>query len=88
MNPKSKNYAKDLQTVDDFFARAESLMSQQGTRAEERVVNRPTAAKTPVPSGAGDKEARIKAAVDRAMADPRTKGTRAQVEAYVRSKMQ
>jgi hypothetical protein len=88
MNPKSKNYAKDLQTVDDFFARAEKLMSEQGTRAEERVVNRPSAAKTPAPSGAGDKEARIKAAVDRAMADPRTKGTRAQVEAYVRSKMQ
>jgi hypothetical protein len=88
MNPKSKNYAKDLQTVDDFFARAEKLMSEQGTRAEERVVNRPSATKTPAPSGAGDKEARIKAAVDRAMADPRTKGTRAQVEAYVRSKMQ
>jgi hypothetical protein len=88
MNPKSKNYAKDLQTVDDFFARAEKLMSQQGTRAEERVVNRPSAAKTPAPSGAGDKEARIKSAIDRAMADPRTKGTRAQVEAYVRSKMQ
>lgn len=88
MNPKSKNYAKDLQTVDDFFARAESLMSQQGTRAEERVVNRPSAAKTPVQNVTGDKEARIKAAVDRAMADPRTKGTRSQVEAYIRSKMQ
>ena len=88
MNPKSKNYAKDLQTVDDFFARAEKLMSEKGARVEERVVNRPSAAKTPAPSGAGDKEARIKSAVDRAMADPRTKGTRAQVEAYVRSKMQ
>jgi hypothetical protein len=88
LNPKSKNYANDLKTIDDFFARAEKLMSEQGTRAEERVVNRPSVAKTPAPSGAGDKEARIKAAVDRAMADPRTKGTRAQVEAYVRSKMQ
>jgi hypothetical protein len=88
LNPKSKNYANDLKTIDDFFARAEKLMSEQGTRVEERVANRPTTTKTPVPSGAGDKEARIKAAVDRAMADPRTKGTRAQVEAYVRSKMQ
>jgi hypothetical protein len=88
MNPKSKNYAKDLQTVDDFFARAEKLMSEKGARVEERVVNRPSAAKIPAPSGAGNKEARIKSAVDRAMADPRTKGTRAQVEAYVRSKMQ
>ena len=88
MNPKSKNYAKDLQTVDDFFARAEKLMSEKGARVEEKIVNRPSAVKTPAPSGAGDKEARIKALVDRAMADPRTKGTRAQVEAYVRSKMQ
>jgi hypothetical protein len=88
LNPKSKNYANDLKTIDDFFARAEKLMSEQGARVEERVANRPTTTKTPAPSGAGDKEARIKAAVDRAMADPRTKGTRAQVEAYVRSKMQ
>ena len=86
MNPKSKNYAKDLNTVDDFFARAEKLMSEKGARVEERVANRPSAAKTPVPNGAGNKEARIKAMVDRAMADPRTKGKRENVESKIRAR--
>jgi predicted 2-oxoglutarate/Fe(II)-dependent dioxygenase YbiX len=85
LNPKSANYANDLQKVDDFFARAESLMAQQGARAEERA-NKPVAGTTTAPSGAGDKEARIKATVDRAMADSRTKGTRAQVESAVRAR--
>jgi len=86
MNPKSANYANDLKKVDDFFARAEKLMSEQGARVEERVVNRPNAAKTPVPSGAVNKEARIKAMVDRAMADPRTKGKRENVESKIRAR--
>jgi hypothetical protein len=86
LNPKSANYAKDLQTIDNFFARAETLMSQQGTRAEERVVNRPSAVNTPTPSGAVNKEARIKAMVDRAMADPRTKGKRENVESKIRAR--
>jgi len=85
LNPKSANYANDLQKVDDFFARAESLMAQQGARAEERA-NKPAAGTTTAPSGAGDKEARIKATVDRAMADSRTKGTREQVESAVRAR--
>jgi hypothetical protein len=86
MNPKSANYANDLKKVDDFFARAEKLMSEQGARVEERVVNRPSAAKTPVPSGGINKEARIKAMVDRAMADPRTKGKRENVESKIRAR--
>ena len=85
LNPKSANYANDLQKVDDFFARAETLMSEQGARAEERS-NKSSANKTPAPSGANDKEARIKATVDRAMADKRTTGTREQVEAKIRAR--
>ena len=86
MNPKSANYANDLKKVDDFFARAEKLMSEQGARVEERVANRPSAAKTPVPSGGVNKEARIKAMVDRAMADPRTKGKRENIESKIRAR--
>ena len=86
MNPKSANYANDLKKVDDFFARAEKLISEKGARVEERVANRPSAVKTPAPSGAVNKEARIKAMVDRAMADPRTKGKRENVESKIRAR--
>ena len=68
--------ANDLEKVDAFFARAEDLMTKQSARAKEKL-------------GTGsDNEAKIQAAVDRAMKDPRTKGTRAQVEAVIRQRLQ
>jgi hypothetical protein len=76
LDPKSANYANDLEKVDAFFARAEDLMTKQSSRAKEKL-------------GTGsDNEAKIQAAVDRAMKDPRTKGTRAQVEAVIRQRLQ
>lgn len=75
LDPKSANYANDLEKVDAFFARAEDLMAKQSGRAKEKL-------------GTGsDNEAKIQAAVDRAMKDPRTKGTRAQVEAVIRQRL-
>ena len=76
LDPESENYANDLEKVDAFFARAEDLMTKQSARAKEKL-------------GTGsDNEAKIQAAVDRAMKDPRTKGTRAQVEAVIRQRLQ
>jgi len=76
LDPKSANYANDLEKVDAFFARAEDLMTKQSSRAKEKL-------------GTGsDNEAKIQSAVDRAMKDPRTKGTRAQVEAVIRQRLQ
>jgi len=76
LDPESENYTNDLETVDAFFARAEDLMTKQSARAKEKL-------------GTGsDNEAKIQAAVDRAMKDPRTKGTRAQVEAVIRQRLQ
>ena len=87
LNPKSANYAKDLQTIDDFFARAEALMSQQGTRAEERVINRPTAAKTPVPSATGITEAMIQFEINRQGNLPQNRGIpKSEIERAVRAK--
>ena len=75
LDPESENYANDLEKVDAFFARAEDLMTKQSARAKEKL-------------GTGsDNEAKIQAAVDRAMKDPRTKGTRAQVEAVIRQRI-
>lgn len=76
LDPESENYANDLEKVDAFFARAEDLMTKQSARAKEKL-------------GTGsDNEAKIQAAVDRAMKDPRTKGTRAEVEAVIRKRLQ
>ena len=75
LDPKSKNYKNDLEKIDAFFERAENLLKTQSERAKKNVGSN------------GDKEARIKAMVDRAMADPRTKGNRAQVEAVIRQRM-
>jgi len=95
LNPKSANYKNDLEKIDAFFARAESLMTQQSARASQTVANRvggaPSQQQTPAtqanqPAPVANKEAQIKALVDRAMADPRTKGTRQQVEAVIRSR--
>ena len=86
MNPKSKNYATDLKTVDDFFARAEKLMSEQGTRAEKRVVNRPSAAKTPAPSGAIT-ESMIQFEINRQGNLPQNRGVpKSEIEKAVRAK--
>jgi hypothetical protein len=95
LNPKSANYKNDLEKIDAFFARAESLMTQQSARASQTVASRvggaPSQQQTPAtqanqPAPVANKEAQIKALVDRAMADPRTKGTRQQVEAVIRSR--
>ena len=83
LDPMSPNYAKDLKDVDDYFAKIENTLSARSSRAEEALNTKPST--TPISK---DKEARIKELVDRAMADPRTKGTRAQVEVVIRSKMQ
>jgi hypothetical protein len=97
LNPKSANYKNDLEKIDAFFARAESLMTQQSARANQTVANRvggapaqqqnaPAQANQPPP--VANKEAQIQELVNRAMADPRTKGTRQQVEALIRSRFQ
>ena len=52
LDPKSKNYASDLNKVDAFFSRAEELMQKQSVRAKENL-------------GAGvDNEAKIKRFID------------------------
>jgi hypothetical protein len=79
----SPSYAKDLKDVDDYFATIQNTLSAKSGRAQENLGAKPSP--TPVSQA---KEAQIKAMVDRAMADPRTKGTRAQVESLIRSKMQ
>ena len=87
LNPKSANYAKDLQTIDDFFARAEKLMAEQGARAEERVVNRPSAAKTPAPSGTRVTEAMIQFEINRQGNLPQNRGVlKSEIEKAVRAK--
>jgi hypothetical protein len=37
LDPKSANYASDLDKVDKFFARAEELMTKQSGRAKENL---------------------------------------------------
>ena len=95
LNPKSANYKNDLDKIDAFFARSEGLMTKQSARANETVATRVggapaqqqnAPAQANQPSPVANKEAQIKALVDRAMADPRTKGTRQQVEAVIRSR--
>jgi len=83
LDPMSPSYAKDLKDVDDYFATIQNTLSAKSGRAQENLGAKPSP--TPVSQA---KEAQIKAMVDRAMADPRTKGTRAQVESLIRSKMQ
>jgi len=52
LDPKSKNYASDLNKVDTFFSRAEELMQKQSGRAKENI-------------GTGvDNEAKIKRFID------------------------
>jgi hypothetical protein len=95
LNPKSANYKNDLDKIDAFFARTEGLMTKQSARANETVATRVggapaqqqnAPAQTNQPAPVANKEAQIKVLVDRAMADPRTKGTRQQVEAVIRSR--
>jgi hypothetical protein len=83
LDPMSPSYADDLQKIDNYFAKIQNDLSAKGSRAQEKLGAKPT--NTPVSQA---KETQIKALVDRAMADSRTKGTRAQVEAVIRSKMQ
>jgi hypothetical protein len=75
LDPKSKNYKNDLEKIDSFFARAENLLKTQAERAKKNVGS----------NVAQDEQ--VKVLVDRAMADPRTKGTRAQVEAAIRQRL-
>jgi len=87
LNPKSANYAKDLQTIDDFFARAEELMAKQGARAEERVVNRPSTTKTPATSGTRVTEAMIQFEINRQGNLPQNRGVpKSEIEKAVRAK--
>ena len=87
LNPKSANYAKDLQTIDDFFARAEELMAKQGARVEERVVNRPSSAKTPAPNGTRVTEAMIQFEINRQGNLPQNRGVqKSEIEKAVRAK--
>jgi hypothetical protein len=83
LDPMSPDYPRDLQKIDDYFAKIQNTLSVKSNRAQESLGAKPSP--TPVSQA---KEAQIKAMVDRAMADPRTKGTRAQVESVIRSKMQ
>jgi hypothetical protein len=76
LDPKSKNYKNDLDKIDAFFERAENLLKTQSERAKKNVGSNV------------NQEDKVKALVDRAMADPRTRGTRAQVEATIRQRMQ
>ena len=81
LDPVSPSYLQDLQDIDDYFAKIQNILSEKSGRAEELLSKKPTP--TPVSK---DKEARIKTLVDRAMADKRVKGTRAQVEATIRAR--
>ena len=75
LDPKSKNYKNDLDKIDAFFERAENLLKTQSERAKKNVGSNV------------NQEEKVKALVDRAMADPRTRGTRAQVEATIRQRL-
>jgi hypothetical protein len=75
LDPKSKNYKNDLDKIDAFFERAENLLKTQSERAKKNVGS----------NVAQDEQ--VKVLVDRAMADPRTRGTRAQVEATIRQRL-
>jgi hypothetical protein len=75
LDPKSKNYKNDLDKIDAFFERAENLLTTQSERAKKNVGSNV------------NQEEKVKALVDRAMADPRTRGTRAQVEAAIRQRL-
>ena len=80
LDSMSANYKNDLAKVDEFFARAEDLMIKQSGRAKQKLG---------IGSGtSGDIESKVQSAVDRAMKDPRTKGTRAEVEAVIRKRLQ
>jgi len=81
LDPVSPSYKKDLQDIDDYFAKIENTLSEKSGRVEEILGKKPTP--TPVSK---DREARIKALVDRAMTDSRTKGTRSQVESKIRAR--
>jgi hypothetical protein len=81
LDPVSPSYKKDLQDIDDYFAKIENTLSEKSGRVEEILGKKPTP--TPVSK---NKEAQIRALVDRAMADPRTKGTRSQVESKIRAR--
>ena len=81
LDPVSPSYKQDLQDIDDYFAKIQNILSEKSGRAEELLSKKPTP--TPVSK---NKEARIKALVDRAMADKRVKGTREQVEAKIRAR--
>ena len=80
LDPVSPNYAKDLADIDDYFSRIEKMTTSRVGRAE---------AKLGIGKGTSDDiESKVQSAVDRAMKDPRTKGTRAQVEAVIRQRLQ
>jgi len=81
LDPVSPSYKQDLKDIDDYFAKIENTLSERSGRVEELLGKKPTP--TPVSQ---NKEAQIKALVDRAMADKRTTGTRAQVEAKIRAR--
>jgi len=81
LDPVSPSYKQDLKDIDDYFAKIENTLSEKSGRAEELLGKKPTP--TPVSRG---RESQIKAMVDRAMADPRTKGTRSQVESKIRAR--
>jgi len=79
LDPVSPNYAKELEDIDAYFSRIEKMTTSRVGRAEAKL----NKGKEP----SADIEAKIQAAVDRAMKDPRTKGTRAQVEAVIRQRI-
>jgi len=81
LDPVSPSYKQDLKDIDDYFAKIENTLSEKSGRAEELLGKKSTP--TPVSRG---RELQIKAMVDRAMADPRTKGTRSQVESKIRAR--
>jgi hypothetical protein len=79
LDPVSPNYAKDLADIDAYFSRIEKMTASRVGRAEDKLgVAKGTSA---------DIESKVQSAVDRAMKDPRTKGTRAQVEAVIRQRI-
>jgi hypothetical protein len=81
LDPVSPTYKQDLKDIDDYFATIQNTLLEKRGRAEEVLGKKPTP--TPVSK---DREARIKALVDRAMTDSRTKGTRSQVESKIRAR--
>jgi hypothetical protein len=81
LDPVSPSYEKDLKDIDDYFAKIENTLSARSSRAQESLTT-----KSSNTSSSQAKEAKIKSLVDRAMADPRTKGTRAQVESAIRAR--